>query len=623
MPLEPSRLRKATNLARAIGLLVVLSLTSHRASALDHVVLQLKWRHQFQFSGYYAALAQGYYRAAGLDVELREAKPGSDPIREVLTHRADFGVSTSNLLLLRAQGEPVVTLGVIYQHSPFALLSADSSGIRDIHDLADQPIMMEPDAAEILAYFKNEGVDPKTLTLLPHTFDTRDLINGHASAMSAYTSDEPYQLKAAGRSYHLFSPRASGIDFYGDNLFTTESQIAAHPERVKAFLDASLRGWDYAMSHRDEMIDLIHSQYAPDKSLDELRFEADETAKLIHPELIELGYINPGRWQNIANTYADLGMMPHDFPLDGFIYNRNPRRDLRWLVTAGYIIAALALLTGAWTLLTTLANRRLRREVAARVAAEQHARAENAAKTNFLSILAHEVRSPLSGIISSLWLYRKSDIPGDKSEILDIAKTAADHLLHMVDNILDQSKIESGHLHPEFLSVSPHAALREVTELFRSLARSKHLDLTLEISPAIPEQFTTDPVRLRQILSNLLANALKFTEAGGVHVTCTLDQTAVKIAVTDTGPGLTQEQMSRIFLPYRQADTSTTRHHGGTGLGLTISSRLAELLGGGLAVTSTPGHGSTFTLTLPLDGSDSGNPAHPHSGNPAHPRRPA
>lgn len=590
---------------------ILLLLVTPAAFGLDHVVLQLKWRHQFQFAGYYAAIAQGYYREAGLEVELREALPGHDPIHDVLEGKAQFGVASSNLILLRAQGKPVVLLAVIYQHSPFVLLATAASGVRDIHDLAGQPIMMEPDAAELFAYFKNEGVDPAKLKILPHSFDALDLVKDKAAGMSAYSSDEPFHLKAAGIDYLVFSPRAGGIDFYGDNLFTTEDQIKTHPRRVKAFLEASLRGWEYAMKHPEEMVDLIQREYPRGKTREQLLFEAGETAKLVHPELIELGYINPGRWERIARTYAELGMMPEDFSLRGFIYERFPRLNLRWLYWTGGAILAIALGVGGWSMLTAHVNQRLRVEVAARSRAEQLARSESEAKTQFLAMLAHEVRSPLSGLLSSLWLYEGARSEKEKAEVVEIAEASANNLLRMVDNILDHSKLEAGHMQTESLPVVLSDFLGEIVRLFRAAATTKSIDLQLDITPAAPRTLTTDPTRLRQILSNLLSNAIKFTDKHGtVRITVKAvphhaDSGPILFEVTDSGPGLTPDQMVRIFEPYTQADASVARHHGGTGLGLSISLQLARLLGGDITVESEPGQGTTFTLAIQAGKADS------------------
>jgi len=569
--------------------------------ALDHVVLQLKWRHQFQFAGYYAAIAQGYYRDAGLEVELREAVPGKDPLEEVVDGHAQYGVGTSNVILARAEGKPVVVLAVIYQHSPFVLMASKESGIKDIQDLADKPIMMEPDAAELIAYFDNEGVKSSRLHLIPHSFDVHDLINGKAAAMSAYSTDEPFHMKAAGAEYEVFTPRAGGIDFYGDNLFTTEGEIAAHPDRVRAFLKASLQGWVYAMSHRDEMVDLIERDYNRGKTPEQLRFEADETAKLVHPELIELGYINPGRWHNIAHTYEHLGMLPKDFSLNGFLYDTKPHLDLRWLYWTGGVILAIVLASAGWTLSTWNLNRKLRREITAREQAEARAHAESAAKEHFYAVLAHEVRAPLSGIISALWLYEKTSSPEEKRDFIKTSEDSATNLLSMVDHILEHSKIESGHVEIVPVSVDVVGFLDEIIALFRAVAATKELSLVCEIAPNVPATIITDPVRLRQILSNLLANALKFTKQGEVKLSVTVpNASCIVFQVRDTGAGIAAEKIARIFEPYAQADSTVSGQYGGTGLGLSISSRLAHLLGGDISVASQLGQGSTFSVTLPV-----------------------
>ncbi|CAN5559027.1 hypothetical protein BH09VER1_BH09VER1_38550 [soil metagenome] len=576
------------------------------ASALDRVVLQLKWHHQFQFAGYYAAIAKGYYREAGLDVELREAQPGHDPIDEVIDGHAQFGVGTSNLVLLRGQNKPVVVLAVIYQHSPFVLLASNAKKIRDIHDLASQPIMMEPDAGELLAYFKNEGVDPAKLQLMPHSFDVKDLVSGKIGAMSAYSTDEPFHLKQAGIPYLIFTPRAGGIDFYGDNLFTTEQQIHDHPERVKAFLNASLRGWVYAMSHQEEMVDLILKDYNRGKTRAQLLFEAEETAKLVHPELIELGYINPGRWENIAQTYADLGMLPHHFSLKGFIYSKNGWPDLRWFYWTAGIFASIACGALIWMLHVARVNRHLQHEIEARKRAEEKAHSESEAKTRFLAILAHEVRSPLSGILSSLWLYQRSDSEKERRDVVGIAETSAENLLQMVDNILDHSKLETGNMAVERLVIGLPGFLGEICDLFRASANAKGITIRCEIAPNVPPTIKSDPVKVRQILSNLLSNAVKFTPAGSVAVQVEAEfqkdtSTLISFRVTDTGPGIPREHFNRIFQPYAQGDITVSRQYGGTGLGLSISSQLARLLGGEITVESEPPHGATFILTIPVD----------------------
>ena len=220
------------------------------ALARDAVTLQLKWSHAFQFAGYYAALEKGYYRDAGLDVALQEAQPGDDPLRKVLDGKAQYGVGNSSLLLARKSGQPVVALAVIFQHSPLVLIARQKGPAQGIQDLAGKRVMIEPQCDELLAYLKQEGISPDNIIRTEHSFTPQDLIDGKVDAISAYDTNEPYFLDRAGFAYHTYTPRSVGIDFYGDNLFTSEQELKNHPARVKAFRAASLRGWNYAMAHR-------------------------------------------------------------------------------------------------------------------------------------------------------------------------------------------------------------------------------------------------------------------------------------------------------------------------------------------------------------------------------------
>ena len=315
--------------------------------ALDKVTLQLSWQHQFQFAGYYAAQAQGYYRDAGLDVKFVEAKPGQDPVKNALDGKAEFGVGNSGLLLQRNAGKPVVVLGVIFQHSPYVLVTQRSDSIQSVHDLIGKRMMIEPTADELRAYLKQSGVPLNRITQAQHSFDPQSLVRNKVDAVSAYATDEPFYLESTRFRYQTFSPRSAGIDFYGDNLFTTEREIKAHPARVKAFREASLRGWRYALAHPEEIADLILAQYSQRHTRDHLLYEARQMMPLIHSELIEVGYMNVGRWRHIAETYAGLGMMRQDFPLESFLYDPNPLRDLRWLYYGLGAAILLSLVAGA------------------------------------------------------------------------------------------------------------------------------------------------------------------------------------------------------------------------------------------------------------------------------------
>ncbi|NCC39158.1 MAG: diguanylate cyclase [Gammaproteobacteria bacterium] len=325
---------------------------------MEIVTLQLKWTHAFQFAGYYAALSQGYYREAGLDVRLLEASPGIDPLESVLSGQAQYGVGTSSLLLARQAGQPVVVLAVIFQHSPLVLVVRPGDtpeGIASIHDIVGKRVMIEPQSDELIAYLKQEGITPDQFVQLPHSHDHQDLIEGRVDAMSAYVTYEPYFLDRAGIKYNTYTPRSGGIDFFGDNLFTTEQELKAHPERVRAFREASLRGWQYAMDHTEEIIDLILAQYSSAHSREFLVFEAERMASLLRADLVDVGYMSRGRWRHIADTYANVGLLPLDLSLDGFLYDLDRPTDLTRL----YIVLALLAVSSAIALHISRVNRRL------------------------------------------------------------------------------------------------------------------------------------------------------------------------------------------------------------------------------------------------------------------------
>ncbi len=331
------------SLIRVRWLFLLLALFSVHAAATDltPVKLQLKWQHQFQFAGYYAALSQGFYRQAGLDVTLLEAHAGQDSIQCVLDGKAEFGVGTSELLLHYREDDPVVILAAIMQHSPLALATLKSSVISNIHQVASQPLMLEPNSSELMAYLKNEGVDLERLQLVEHSHEIHDLIDGKVKVMSIYTTDETYEFEQKGLKYQLFRPVMSGIDFYGDNLFTTQAMIDQHPKLVEAFRQASLQGWKYAMQHPEEIADLILSDYSQRKSREHLLYEAGSMRELMKPDLVEIGYINPGRWQQIAYTYAQLGLLPETFDAGAMIYQTSDSAYQKLKQRLYYVVGGL------------------------------------------------------------------------------------------------------------------------------------------------------------------------------------------------------------------------------------------------------------------------------------------
>jgi len=347
------------------------AISAQTATQLTPITLQLKWKDQFQFAGYYAAQQQGFYRDAGLDVTIVEAQDGQDPIATVVDGEAEYGVGTTELVLWRSQGAPVVVLGVIFQHSPLVLLTTQDSGLDSLHMLGGKQVAIEANSAELLAYLQDEGIDRDDLQIVSHHFTPNALINGTVDAMSAYSTDEPFMLTEADVRYNTFSPRSAGIDFYGDVLFTTEAQIRQNPQQVQAFFDASMRGWEYAFEHEDELIDYIYNDLTQRHSLEHLRFEAGQMRRLIQPDLIEPGYMYEGRWRYIVETYARVGLIPDVFPISQMLYTTQSNPDLLPLYTG--FLGALIVIGAAGIVLLRFyrLNVKLRNQIAERAEAQK------------------------------------------------------------------------------------------------------------------------------------------------------------------------------------------------------------------------------------------------------------
>ncbi|OUR73852.1 myristoyl transferase [Methylophaga sp. 41_12_T18] len=309
-------------------LLSSFSIADDRLShSLEPVTLQLKWLHQFQFAGYYAALEQGFYQQEGLDVTIKELTADHHIVDDVTAGKADYAVGDVGILADYANGAPIKALAAIFQHNALIFITKQSSGIISPYEMAGKRIMFankSSDNAPLIASLAEANLTANDYQTIEHNFDHQALIQGDADVVSAYITTQPFEFKQHNIAINIINPQNYGFDFYGDILYTSQAEIDNNPGRAKRFRRASLNGWRYALDHPEELIQLIKTKYGNSSSVASLRHEAAETRKLILPDVIPLGNLESYRLRRLADIYTktNLAESLDDEQLNNFIFNR-------------------------------------------------------------------------------------------------------------------------------------------------------------------------------------------------------------------------------------------------------------------------------------------------------------
>jgi len=362
------RLRRFARVV-ASALIALPTLLAASSDSSSPIVIQLRWQHQFQFAGYYAALEKGYFAAEGLHVELRPLGPGSRVIEDLLRGKFDYAVGDGSIVLARQNGARIVIVVPIFQSSPLALITREQDHIDVPAQVKGKRLMVGTlaDSAPIQAMLHDAGLKNSDFTLLPHSQRLEDLFEGKADAISGYVTSAPFWFRQRHLSVKVLWPVNYGIDFYGDLLYTSQAEAKRNPARAFAMRRAVIRGWQYALDHPDELIQLIQARYNPSLSTDQLRFEADETRKLIRAEYVEIGHLSTSRLRRMAEIFVNEGLAPASSSIEGITldeYSKPDRGARRWLVG----LAGAMLIAGLGLVGLALLNRGLRAMVARKTA---------------------------------------------------------------------------------------------------------------------------------------------------------------------------------------------------------------------------------------------------------------
>ena len=308
---------------------LILILFSTFLNANEKIVLQLKWFHQFQFAGYYAAKEKGFYDEVGLNVEIRQRDLKYNNIDEVINGNAQYGVADSILILYRLKQQPVVIVSPIFQHSPSVFISLKKSNISSVYELNNKDILFYPndtDGFSLLAMIKKFDLDVN-LVRERYKDDYMRLINNEVDVIPAYIANEPFLFKEKGYDVNIINPTNYGFDMYGDMLFTNEDEAKNNPIRVEKFKEATLKGWKYALENKEEIIQLINEKYSKEKSIEHLRYEANAIDSLINKDVTPLGYLDQGRIRYISEMYEYYGLTESKIDLNDFLFDEISKKD--------------------------------------------------------------------------------------------------------------------------------------------------------------------------------------------------------------------------------------------------------------------------------------------------------
>ena len=293
--------------------------------ALEKISLQLQWKHQFEFAGFYAAKEKGFYADVGLDVEFLEFSKDTDIVNIVLRGDAEYGLTYASIFAEYIKGKPLVLVANFFKQSPLVLVA--QKDIQTPFDLKGKTVMGLSDNIDnitLLSMLRKFDINLEDIHTVPTTFSIDDFVNKNVDAMSVFTTNELYQLNQKGIEYNIFDPTVYGAKYYDVNLFTSHKERTLHPDRIKKFRDASIKGWKYALDHPDEIIEIILEKYnTQNRTREALRFEAQQIKHIMLPNVYPIGSVDIERVKIIVDSFLQEGFLEKvtTQDIDKLIYN--------------------------------------------------------------------------------------------------------------------------------------------------------------------------------------------------------------------------------------------------------------------------------------------------------------